>query len=120
MRALLRRLPNCVTDRFRLDRSVSMVEQTVFPTTNPASLWRKRKATLLSLLWKQGDVYAGWRLRQRRCGYLSLSAGMPMQERLALANAARARNRAARLEAETKATLEKRELTPFMQSSRDL
>ena len=68
----------------------------IFPTTNPKSLERMRRASLLSRAFRLGDRDAQMRLHQRHCCYLSLSTGMPWPERLALANAARARNIAAR------------------------
>jgi hypothetical protein len=70
--------------------------RTVFPTTSLKSARRVRRATLLSRAFRLGDGAARFSLQQRHCGFLSLSSGMPWPERLALANAARARNVAAR------------------------
>ena len=53
---------------------------------------------------------------QRHRGYLSLSVGMPWQERLALAMAARKRNREARLLEKAKADA----LRPYFDSTREL
>jgi hypothetical protein len=81
--------------------------------------WRRRKAGRLSVDFKKGDRDAAWRLKQRYRAILGLQSGMPWQERLALANEARARNLERRRREEAEAALEKRELNPFLLSSRD-
>lgn len=84
-----------------------MVARTVFPTASLASQRRSRKASLLSLLLKAGDKDAAYRFAQRRRGFLSLSVGTPLLDRIAMANAARARNQEARrLEKERAAAAE--------------
>lgn len=60
---------------------------------------RVRKASQESRKLAAGESH---NLFERRIAYLSLSVGMPWQERLKLANAARARNVAARKAAAAK------------------
>src|SRR5262249_25451956 len=60
------------------------------------SRWRRRRASLLSRAFRDGDTKAAFSLRQRRLAYRSLETGMPWSERLVLARAARRRNRAQR------------------------
>lgn len=96
-----------------------MIIRTVFPTTSPKSERRVGLASQLSHEFRGGSVDAQFRLAQRYRAYLSLSVGMPWQERLALANEARARNLVRRRREKARAALEKRELEPFMNSSRD-
>jgi len=93
-----------------------MVVRTVFPSTNPQSLYRQRKAGLNARAFRGGDSAARLALINRLRGYLSLSVGMPWPERLKLANAARARNKLAR-EAQAKKAAASR---PYLESTRDL
>jgi hypothetical protein len=83
------------------------------------SLRRWRKARSNGAAWRAGDSDARFSLIQRWRAFQSLKVGMPWQERLALANKARARNLARRRREKAKAALEKRELNPFLLSSRD-
>ena len=75
-----------------------------------------RKAALLSRAFRDGDSDSRFSLVQRWRAYLSLSVGMPWPERLAMANAARARNRAARELAKKKVNASR----PYLESTRDL
>ena len=93
-----------------------MVKRTVPVGASKGAMKRLRRCSLLSRAFRAGDASAAFSLTRRHRAYLSLSVGMPWQERLALANAARARNKAARLEAKTKAD----SLRPYMESTRDL
>ena len=95
---------------------VGVVKRNVFPTSNEMSLWRMRRASLLSAEYKAGSRRARGRLSQRHRGYLSLSVGMPWQQRLELANAARKRNQEARKLEQAKASA----LRPYLESTRDL
>lgn len=92
-----------------------MVVRTVFPSSSARSLIRKRKSSRASLAFKLGNSAARFLLHQRHRAYLSLSVGMPWQQRLELANAARKRNAEARAVAKQKAD----SLRPYMESTRD-
>ncbi len=93
-----------------------MVVRTVPMGASLGALKRLRRISLLSRAFTLGDRKAQQSLSARGAAYLSLSVGMPWPERLALANAARARNRAARLEAKQKADASR----PYLESTRDL
>ena len=67
------------------------------PVSSLTSRWRQRRASSLSRAFREGDQKAAIKLRQRRLGYRSLETGMPWQERLVLALAARRRNSEQRL-----------------------
>ena len=93
-----------------------MVNRTVFQGCSRRARQRRRRASLLSREWNMGSVHACQILSQRHRGYLSLSVGMPWQERIALANAAKARNREARAQEKAKTDA----LRPYLESTRDL
>ena len=73
-----------------------MVKRTVVQGSSQRALRRLRRSALLARALLARDSSARLPLFQRWRAYLSLSVGMPWPERLALANAARARNVAAR------------------------
>jgi hypothetical protein len=93
-----------------------MVIRTVQVGTSRNALRRRRRSSLLSREWSAGSIHARQILSQRHRGFLSLSVGMPWQQRLELANAARKRNREARAVEKAKADA----LRPYMESTRDL
>ena len=80
------------------------------------SLGRSRRSSLLSAKFRQGDPDAAYRLFTRALAFKSLAVGMPWQQRLELANAARRRNQEARKLEKAKADA----LRPYMESTRDL
>jgi len=93
-----------------------MVTRTVDAGCSKAGLYRQRRSSLLSARLSAGDSSAAFRLSRRFRGFLSLSVGMPWQQRIELANAARKRNREARAQEKAKADA----LRPYMESTRDL
>ena len=93
-----------------------MVPRTIPAGSTLSARKRLRRVSLLSRAFREGDRAAGHSLVARFNAYLSLSVGMPWPERLALANAARTRNKAARELAKTKADAQR----PYMESTREL
>jgi len=77
---------------------------------------RKRKASLLSRLWRLGDAQAGFRLSRRQSAYLSLMTGMPWQERLRLAAIGSAKHNAEKRLLKAKQEAQR----AFEESTRDL
>jgi hypothetical protein len=75
---------------------------------------RLRKASRLSRLFRLGNLDAAFRLSRRARAYASLAVGMPWQQRLELANAARKRNQEVRKAEKAKADA----LRPYMESTR--
>jgi hypothetical protein len=94
--------------------------KTVKPGSSRVSDRRWRKARLLGAAWRAGDSDARFSLIQRWRAFLSLKVGMPWQERLALANEARERNAQTKHRERAKTALKKRELRPYLESTRDL
>ena len=92
-----------------------MVQRLVFPSTNKKSLERARRSTLNAAAFRSGSGEAKFRLSRRYLAYLSLSVGMPWQQRLELANAARKRNQEKRKQDKEKAAA----LRPYMESTRE-
>jgi hypothetical protein len=80
------------------------------------SLYRQRRSSRLSAEWHAGSSEARFSLVQRSHAYMSLAVGMPWQQRLELAMAARKRNQEARKVEKAKADA----LRPYMESTRDL
>ena len=89
-----------------------MVKRTVFPTLSKKSQRRVKKASVLSQMFRQGDRDAWFRLSRRHRGFLSLSVGMPWDERL---RRAREALRLKRLKQKSQESL-----APYLESSRDV
>jgi len=86
------------------------------PGSSKKALQRARRASLNSRAFRAGSFEAWKSLASRYHAYLSLAVGMPWQERLALANEARKRHRAARKMREAKEAA----MRPYMESTREL
>ena len=85
-----------------------MVRRTVPMGTSSRARQRFRRSSLLSRAFRLGNRDAAWSLITRHRAYLSLSVGMPWQERLALAAIGRDKYNAARkLEKERAAAQER-------------
>ena len=82
--------------------------------TSSRAFRRLRASSLLSRLFVLGNADAAFRLSRRARAYASLAVGMPWQQRLELANAARKRNQEARKAEKAKADA----LRPYMESTR--